>query len=43
MNRTLFSDVMIFDGSGSGLFPGSVLIEGSRPWPVLLVYRGGDD
>jgi imidazolonepropionase-like amidohydrolase len=30
MSRTLFSDVMIFDGSGSGLFPGSVLIEGNR-------------
>jgi imidazolonepropionase-like amidohydrolase len=30
MTRTLFSDVMIFDGSGSGLFPGSVLVEGNR-------------
>jgi imidazolonepropionase-like amidohydrolase len=30
MTRTLFSDVMVFDGSGSGLFPGSVMIEGNR-------------
>jgi imidazolonepropionase-like amidohydrolase len=30
MNRTLFSNVMIFDGSGAGLFPGSVLVEGNR-------------
>jgi imidazolonepropionase-like amidohydrolase len=30
MTRTLFSDVMIFDGSGSGLFLGSVLVEGNR-------------
>jgi imidazolonepropionase-like amidohydrolase len=30
VTRTLFSDVMIFDGSGSGLFPGSVVVEGNR-------------
>ncbi len=30
MSRTLFYDVMIFDGSGAGLFPGSVLVEGNR-------------
>jgi imidazolonepropionase-like amidohydrolase len=39
MNRTLFSDVMIFDGSGSGLFPGSVLVEGNR---IAAVVPAGE-
>jgi imidazolonepropionase-like amidohydrolase len=40
MNRTLFSDVMIFDGSGSSLFPGSVLIEGNR---IAAVVPAGEN
>lgn len=39
MTRTLFSDVMIFDGSGSGLFPGSVLVEGNR---IAAVVPAGE-
>jgi imidazolonepropionase-like amidohydrolase len=39
MNRTLFSDVMIFDGSGSELFPGSVLVEGNR---IAAVVPAGE-
>jgi imidazolonepropionase-like amidohydrolase len=39
MNRTLFSDVMIFDGSGAGLFPGSVLVEGNR---IAAVVPAGE-
>jgi imidazolonepropionase-like amidohydrolase len=39
MSHTLFSDVMIFDGSGSGLFPGSVLIEGNR---IAAVVPAGE-
>jgi imidazolonepropionase-like amidohydrolase len=30
MSRTLFSNVRIFDGSGSAPFPGEVLVEGDR-------------
>ena len=30
MNATLFTNVMIFDGSGSDLFPGEVFVEGNR-------------
>jgi imidazolonepropionase-like amidohydrolase len=39
MNRTLFSDVNIFDGSGSGLFPGSLLVEGNR---IAAVVPAGE-
>jgi imidazolonepropionase-like amidohydrolase len=42
VTRTLFSDVMIFDGSGSGLFPGSVLVEGNRIAAVVPVGQGFD-
>lgn len=30
MNGTLFTDVMVFDGSGNALFPGEVLVRGER-------------
>ena len=30
MSRTLFTNVNIFDGSGSKLFPGQVLVQGNR-------------
>jgi imidazolonepropionase-like amidohydrolase len=39
MNRTVFSDVNIFDGSGRGLFPGSVLVEGNR---IAAVVPAGE-
>ena len=39
MTRTLFSDVMIFDGSGSELFPGSVMVEGNR---IAAVVPAGE-
>jgi imidazolonepropionase-like amidohydrolase len=39
MTRTLFSDVMVFDGSGSGLFPGSVMVEGNR---IAAVVPAGE-
>ncbi len=39
MTRTLFSDVNIFDGSGTGLFPGSVLVEGNR---IAAVVPAGE-
>jgi imidazolonepropionase-like amidohydrolase len=39
VTRTLFSDVMIFDGSGSGLFPGSVVVEGNR---IAAVVPAGE-
>jgi imidazolonepropionase-like amidohydrolase len=39
MTRTLFSDVMIFDGSGSDLFPGSVLVDGNR---IAAVVPAGE-
>jgi imidazolonepropionase-like amidohydrolase len=42
VTRTLFSDVMIFDGSGSGLFPGSVLVEGNRIAAVVPEGQGFD-
>lgn len=42
MSRTLFSDVNIFDGSGSGLFPGSVLVEGNRIAAVIPVGQSFD-
>jgi imidazolonepropionase-like amidohydrolase len=34
----LFTNVMIFDGSGAGLFPGEVLVDGHR---IAAVARGG--
>jgi imidazolonepropionase-like amidohydrolase len=39
MSRTLFSDVMIFDGSGSDRFSGSVLVEGNR---IAAVVPAGE-
>ncbi len=42
MSRTLFSDVMIFDGSGSDRFPGSVLVEGNRIAAVVPVGESFD-
>jgi imidazolonepropionase-like amidohydrolase len=30
LSKTLFTNVMIFDGSGEGLFPGQVLVEGNH-------------
>jgi imidazolonepropionase-like amidohydrolase len=42
MTRTLFSDVMIFDGSGSDLFPGSVMVEGNRIAAVVPVGESFD-
>jgi imidazolonepropionase-like amidohydrolase len=39
VTRTLFSDVMIFDGSGSDLFPGSVVVEGNR---IAAVVPAGE-
>jgi imidazolonepropionase-like amidohydrolase len=39
MSRTLFSDVKIFDGSGAGLFPGSVVVEGNR---IAAVVPAGE-
>jgi imidazolonepropionase-like amidohydrolase len=39
VSRTLFSDVMIFDGSGSASFPGSVLVEGNR---IAAVVPAGE-
>ncbi len=37
MNGHLFTDVMIFDGSGAALFPGEVLVRGDR---IEAVARG---
>jgi imidazolonepropionase-like amidohydrolase len=37
MNRILFTDVWIFDGSGQALFPGEVLVAGNR---IEIVARG---
>jgi imidazolonepropionase-like amidohydrolase len=42
VTRALFSDVMIFDGSGSDLFPGSVLVEGNRIAAVVPEGEGFD-
>lgn len=39
MIRVLFTDVTIFDGSGSALFPGEVLIENDR---IIAVARGDE-
>jgi imidazolonepropionase-like amidohydrolase len=39
MNRTVFSDVNIFDGTGRGLFPGSVLVEDNR---IAAVVPAGE-
>jgi imidazolonepropionase-like amidohydrolase len=39
MSRTLFADVMIFDGSGSERFPGEVLVEGER---IAAVAKGDE-
>lgn len=39
MTATLFSDVMIFDGSGDPLFPGEVLVRGNR---IEGVARGDE-
>ena len=47
MTGTLFTDVMIFDGSGTALFPGEVLVHGERIEAVAkgderLPRRGSD-
>ena len=39
MSGTLFTDVMIFDGSGADLFPGEVLVRGER---IEAVARGDE-
>jgi imidazolonepropionase-like amidohydrolase len=39
MSGTLFTDVMIFDGSGAPLFPGEVLVRGER---IEAVARGDE-
>ncbi len=39
MTGTLFTDVRIFDGSGGGLFPGEVLVRGTR---IAAVVRGDE-
>ncbi|WP_298170610.1 amidohydrolase family protein [Novosphingobium sp.] len=39
MTGTLFTDVMIFDGSGAALFPGEVLVRGER---IEAVARGDE-
>lgn len=39
MNRTLFTDVAIFDGSGAAPFPGEVLVESER---ISAVGRGDE-
>lgn len=39
MTRTLFRDVMIFDGSGGARFPGEVLVEGER---IAAVAKGDE-
>ena len=42
MSRTLFSDVMVFDGSGSDRFHGSVLVEGNRIAAVVPARESFD-
>ena len=39
MNAVLFTDVVIFDGSGAGRFPGEVLVRGER---IEAVARGDE-
>ncbi len=39
MSGTLFTDVMVFDGSGAPLFPGEVLVRGER---IEAVARGDE-
>jgi imidazolonepropionase-like amidohydrolase len=39
MNATLITNVAIFDGTGAGLFPGEVLVEGNR---IKAVAKGGE-
>ncbi len=39
MTGTLFTDVMIFDGSGDALFPGEVLVRGER---IEAIARGDE-
>ena len=39
MNRTLFSNALIFDGTGAESFAGEVLVEGNR---IAHVARGGE-
>lgn len=39
MSGTLFTDVMVFDGSGDALFPGEVLVRGER---IEAVARGDE-
>ena len=39
MTRTLFTDVMVFDGSGAARFPGEVLVEGEA---ITAVARGDE-
>ena len=38
MDRTLFANTTIFDGSGAAPYPGDVLVEGPR---IAAVQRGG--
>jgi imidazolonepropionase-like amidohydrolase len=38
MDRTLFANTTIFDGSGAAPYPGDVLVEGAR---IAAVQRGG--
>jgi N-acyl-D-aspartate/D-glutamate deacylase len=40
VNRTLFSNVQIFDGSGANPFPGEVLIEGRH---IAAVVAAGEE
>ena len=39
MPRTLFTNVLIFDGSGQSSFPGEVLVQGNR---IKTVAKGKD-
>jgi imidazolonepropionase-like amidohydrolase len=39
MSGTLLTNIAIFDGTGAGLFPGEVLIDGNR---IAAVARGGE-
>src|SRR5215831_11976131 len=39
MPQTLFTNVLIFDGTGKELFPGEVLVQGNR---IKAVAKGGE-
>ena len=39
MSRTIFTDVSIFDGTGSATFPGHVVVEGNK---ITTVAKGRD-